>query len=137
MLSSSVTRELTVQVLAPLDGPSEVSVDLHYDTTDPFAVRAMFRVTSDQQVSWVFARELLAQGMTEASGDGDVRIWPTWADGREVVRIVLRSPDGEALLQTESVELLEFLTTSFALCPRGHESRHLQIDRALVALFAT
>jgi hypothetical protein len=137
MLSSSVTRELTVQVLAPLDGPSEVSVDLHYDTTDPFAVRAMFRVTSDQQVSWVFARELLAQGMTEASGEGDVRIWPTWADGREVVRIVLRSPDGEALLQTESVELLEFLTTSFALCPRGHESRHLQIDRALVALFAT
>ncbi|MDX6233879.1 MAG: hypothetical protein QOH68_2956 [Nocardioidaceae bacterium] len=137
MLSSSVTRELTVQVLAPLDGPSEVSVGLHYDTTDPFAVRAMFRVTSDQQVSWVFARELLAQGMTEASGDGDVRIWPTWADGREVVRIVLRSPDGEALLQTESVELLEFLTTSFALCPRGHESRHLQIDRALVALFAT
>ena len=137
MLSTSVTRELTVQVLAPLEGPSEVSVDLCYDTTDPYAVRAMFRVADDQQVSWVFARELLAQGMTEASGDGDVRIWPTWADGREVVRIVLRSPDGEALLQTQSVELLEFLDTSFALCPHGNESRHLQIDRALVALFAT
>jgi hypothetical protein len=137
VLSSSVTRELTVQVLAPLDGPSEVSVDLHYDTTDPFAVRAMFRVASDQQVSWVFARDLLARGMTQASGDGDVHIWPTWADGREVVRIVLRSPDGEALLQTRSVELLEFLTTSFALCPPGRESHHLQIDRALGALFAT
>jgi hypothetical protein len=137
VLTSSVTRALSVQVLAPLDGPSEVSVDLCYDTTDPYAVRAMFRVASDQQISWVFARELLAQGMTEASGDGDVRIWPTSADGREVVRILLRSPDGEALLQTQSVELVEFLNASFALCPRGRESRHLQIDRALVALFAT
>jgi hypothetical protein len=137
VLTSSVTRELTVQVLAPFDGPSEVSVDLCYDTTDPFAVRAMFRVASDQQISWVFARELLAKGLTEASGDGDVRLWPTSAEGREVVRIVLRSPDGEALLQAESVEVLEFLSTSFALCPHGHESRHMQIDRALFALFAT
>jgi hypothetical protein len=137
VLSSSVTRELTVQVLAPLDGPGEVSVDLSYDTADPYAVRAMFRVASDQQVAWVFARELLAQGMTEAAGDGDVRFWPSWADGRKVVCIVLRSPDGEALLQTQSVELVEFLNASFALCPRGRESRHLQIDRALVALFAT
>jgi Streptomyces sporulation and cell division protein, SsgA len=137
VLSSAVRRELTVQVLATLDGPSQVSVDLSYDTTDPYAVCAMFRVASDQQVSWVFARELLAVSMTEASGEGDVRIWPRWADGREVVRIVLRSPHCEALLQTESVELLEFLDASFALCPRGHESRHLQIDRALVALFTT
>jgi hypothetical protein len=137
VLSSSVTRELIVQVLAPLDGPSEVSVDLCYDRTDPYAVRAMFRVASDQQVSWVFARELLAQGMTEASGDGDVRILPTWADGREVVRIVLRSPDGESLLQTQPADLVEFLDATFALCPHGHESRHLQIDRALIALFAT
>jgi hypothetical protein len=132
-----VTRELTVTVLAPLDGPSEVSVDLRYDKADPYAVRATFRVASDQQVAWVFARDLLAQGMTEASGDGDVRIWPTWHDGREVVCIVLRSPDGEALLQTESLELLEFLAASFALCAAGRESRHLQIDRGLVALFAT
>ena len=137
MLSSSVTRELTVQVLAPLEGPSEVSVDLCYDTTDPYAVRAMFRMADDQQVSWVFARDLLSEGMTEASGDGDVRIWPTWHDGHEVVRIVLRSPDGEALLQTPRFALDEFLSASFALCPRGRESRHLQIDLWLVALFAT
>jgi hypothetical protein len=137
VLSSSVTRELTVQVLAPLEGPSEVSVDLCYDTTDPYAVRAMFRVADDQQVSWVFARDLLSEGMTEASGDGDVRIWPTWHDGHEVVRIVLSSPDGEALLQTPCFALDEFLGASFALCPPGHESRHLQIDRGLLALFAT
>jgi hypothetical protein len=137
VLTSSVTRELTVEVLAPFGGPTEVCVDLRYDTADPYAVRAMFRVASDQQVSWIFARELLAGGMTEASGDGDVRIWPTRHDGREVVCIVLRSPDGEALLQTQPAELGEFLDASFALCPRGRESRHLQIDRALVALFAT
>ena len=137
MLSSSVTRALTAQVLAPLDGPSEVSVVLRYDTADPYAVHAMFHVAVDQQVSWVFARELLAQGMVEVSGDGDVRIWPTLDGGREVVCVVLRSPDGEALLQAPAARLGEFLSAAHALCPRGREARHLQIDRALVALFAT
>jgi hypothetical protein len=137
VLSSTVTRQLTVQVLAPPDGPGEVSVELRYDTGDPYAVRAMFRVAADQQISWVFARELLAEGMTGASGDGDVRIWPTRQEGSDLVCIVLRSPDGEALLQAQSVEVAEFLDASFALCPRGRESRHLEIDRALVALFAT
>jgi hypothetical protein len=137
VLSSTVTRQLTVQVVAPPDGPGDVSVDLRYDTGDPYAVRAVFRVAPDQQIAWVFARELLAQGLTEASGDGDVRIWPTRQDGSDLVCIVLRSPDGEALLAAQSAELVEFLDASFALCPRGRESHHLEIDRALVALFAT
>jgi Streptomyces sporulation and cell division protein, SsgA len=137
VLSTSITRELTAQVLAPLDGPGEVEVGLRYDTADPYAVHAVFRVSVDQQISWVFARELLAQGMTEPSGDGDVRIWPTSHDGREVVCIVLRSPDGEALLQAPAVQLDEFLSAAYSICARGREARHLQIDRALVALFAS
>jgi Streptomyces sporulation and cell division protein, SsgA len=137
VLSTAITRELTAQVLAPLDGPDEVEVCLRYDTADPYAVHALFRVSVDQQVSWVFARELLAQGMAEPSGGGDVRIWPTSRDGRGVVCIVVRSPDGEALLQAQAVQLGEFLSAAYALCARGREARHLRIDRALVALFAT
>jgi len=137
VLSTSITRELTAQVLAPLDGPGDVEVVLRYDTADPYAVHATFQVALDQQISWVFARELLAQGMAEPSGDGDVRIWPTTAEGREVVCIVLRSPDGEALLQAEAVQLGEFLSAAYSLWTRGREARHLHIDRALVALFAS
>jgi hypothetical protein len=137
MLSSSVTRELSVQVVAPTDGPNEVSVALRYDTADPYAVHAVFRVAVDQQVTWVFARELLNKGLGEASGDGDVRIWPVREDGHEVVCIVLRSPDGEAVLHARPDDLVEFLGSAYALCPAGNESQHLQIDRALGALFTT
>jgi hypothetical protein len=137
MLSSSVTRELIVQVVAPADGPSQVSVAMRYDTADPYAVHAVFRVAADQQVTWVFARELLSTGLDEASGDGDVRIWPASHGGDVVVCIELRSPDGEAVLHARPDDLVDFLDSAYALCPAGNESQHLQIDRALGALFAT
>jgi hypothetical protein len=136
-VSSTVTRELSWQVVAPTDGPSQVCVSMRYDTADPYAVHAVFRVTLDQQVAWVFARELLTQGLDQPSGDGDVRIWPASQAGHEVVCIALRSPDGEALLEACADDLVDFLSSAYALCPRGREPQHLKIDRALVAFFAT
>jgi Streptomyces sporulation and cell division protein, SsgA len=136
-VSSTVTREISVAIIAPDDGPSQVSVAMLYDTADPFAVHAQFQVALDQQITWVFSRELLAEGLDRASGDGDVRIWPNLDEGRDVVGIALRSPDGEALLQAGAEGLVDFLTATYALCPRGRESSHLEIDRALDALFTT
>ena len=37
-VSATVTREFSVAIIAPDDGPSQVSVAMHYDTADPFAV---------------------------------------------------------------------------------------------------
>jgi hypothetical protein len=95
------------------------------------------RVAPDQYVAWVFARELLAEGLDQPAGDGDVCIWPASNEGREVVCITLRSPDGEALLQARVDAVVEFLAAAYALCARGRETQNLQIDRALGALFAT
>jgi hypothetical protein len=126
VVSSTVTREVSVQVVAPSDGPRRVVVVLRYDTLDPYAVHAVFRVGQGQQVTWVFARELMTHGLDQPADEG-----------RDVVRIALRSPDGEALLQTPLEEVVEFLSASYGLCPRGREQHHLNIDRALGALFAT
>ncbi len=136
LVPSTVTRELSVQVVVPIDGPNEVSVAMRYDTVDPYAVHAVFRVADDQQVAWVFSRELLTEGLDQPSGDGDVRIWPESLQGRDVICISLRSPDGEALLRAPAEALIEFLSSAYALCPRGNERGHLKIDRALKALFA-
>lgn len=136
-VSSKVIRELSVRVVAPIDGPDQVGVSMRYDTADPFAVHAVFRVAPDQDVAWVFARELLTRGLDEPAGDGDVRIWPAFDAGRDVVCISLRSPDGEALLQAAADELVEFLSSAYQLCPQGREPVHLKIDRALSAFFAT
>jgi hypothetical protein len=136
VVSSTVTRELSMHVLAPTGGPSQVAVSLRYDTADPYAVHAVFRVAADQQIAWVFARELLSEGLDQPSGEGDVHIRPACDQGGEVVHVTLRSPDGEALIAAPLDVVVEFLSSAYALCPRGRESQHLEIDRKLGALFA-
>lgn len=131
---TTVTRELTVQLVAPGDGNVSLPVVLHYDIADPYAVHATFRTGQDEGVSWVFARELLTLGVHRASGDGDVRVWPSWSAGAEVVFIGLTSPDGEALLQAPTRDLVDFLGRTYTLCAQGQEADHLDIDSAIEAL---
>ena len=113
---TTVTRELTVQLVAPGDGSVALPVVLHYDVRDPYAVHATFRT---------------------GQGDGDVRVWPSWNAGAEVVFIGLTSPDGEALLQAPTRALVDFLGRSYSLCPQGQEESHLDVDAAIEALLAT
>jgi hypothetical protein len=134
---STITRDVRVDVIAAPEGSRQIPVVLHYDTADPYAVRAVFRVAGDQEVVWVFARELATRGLDQPSGEGDVRIWPTYDHGREVVRIALRSPDGEALLQATYDEVVDFLSSTYLLCPRGREHRYVRIDDALGEFFMT
>lgn len=131
---TSITRELTVQLVAPGDGTISLPVVLHYDVTDPYAVHATFRTGQGEGVSWVFARDLLTHGVHQPAGDGDVRVWPSWSSGSEVIFIGLTSPDGEALLQAPTRQLVDFLGSSYALCPEGQECEHLDLDRAIDAL---
>jgi hypothetical protein len=134
---STVTRELTVELVAPGDGSIPLPVVLHYDVGDPYAVHATFRTGQGEGVAWVFARELLTLGVHRPCGDGDVRVWPSWTAGTEVVFIALASPDGEALLQAPSADLVDFLGRTYALCPQGQEREHLDLDRAIEALLAS
>ena len=95
----TATREVQVELVAPGEGTVvPLPMVLHYDSADPFAVQATFRTGKGEGVCWVFARDLLTLGVHRPTGDGDVRVWPSSAGGREVVYIGLNSPDGEALL---------------------------------------
>lgn len=134
---STVTRELTVQIVAPGDGTVSLPVVMHYDVADPYAVHATFRTGRGEGVSWVFARELLTLGVHRPAGDGDVRVWPSWAAGAEVMFIALNSPDGEALLQATTRDLVEFLGHTYSLCPEGAERDHLDLDREIESLLTS
>jgi hypothetical protein len=110
---------------------------LHYDLADPYAVHATFRTGQGDGVSWVFARELLTLGVHRPAGDGDVRVWPSWSAGAEVIFIGLTSPDGEALLQAPTRQLVDFLGRTYALCAQGQEREHLDVDGAIEALLTS
>ena len=95
---SSVTCELRLRLLVAGDAALPVPAALRYDLADPYAIHATFHAAGDT-VEWVFARDLLAAGLRDDAGLGDVRVWPSSEAGVQVVYISLSSPEGEALLE--------------------------------------
>ncbi|MEJ7707047.1 MAG: SsgA family sporulation/cell division regulator [Nocardioidaceae bacterium] len=135
MAPMSVTRTLTLELIDATGAATPLDAELFYDKCDPYAVAACFG-TADLPVRWVFARDLLAEGLYEPTGDGDVHVWPCLdARGRAVVIIELSSPDGEALLQASSAEVCEFLLHAEAVVPKGTEGDHLNVDDTLARFF--
>lgn len=133
----SVTRTLTLELIDATGAATPLAAELLYDKSDPYAVAACFRTGLDIPVRWVFARDLLAEGLYEPTGDGDVHVWPCLDPrGRAVVIIELSSPDGEALLQASSAEVCEFLLRAEAVVPNGTEGDHLDVDDALTRLLS-
>ncbi len=106
---------------------------LKYDTTDPYAVRMDNYVDRDETVTWLFARELLATGLSERAGTGDVSVFPGAGDARTVF-ILLRGEEREALLQAEEEDIRTFVRRTECLVPLGSESDHLDLDALLLRL---
>ncbi|GGV13569.1 hypothetical protein GCM10010495_29350 [Kitasatospora herbaricolor] len=118
-------------------------VTLRYRADDPLAVRMLFPAeysldatgTEEQparpEVTWVFARQLLAAGLAGPAGIGDVHVRP--ALGPHTM-VELRAAEGVALLRFDTPDLRHFLRLSFRAVPEGEEHHHLDADRALAEL---
>src|SRR5690606_28226890 len=98
-MNTVVERELELRLILSPERALPVPARLVYRADDPYAVHVAFHVTSEQPVHWTFARELLVEGVFRPCGYGDVRVWPSKADGRSLVLMALSSPDGDALLE--------------------------------------
>lgn len=141
---ATVTLDLTATLIRADGDPLPVRAALSYDLSDPYAISAIFTAPSSPQVSWVFARELLTDGMFGAAGVGDVRVWGispddqgTSPEDRRDVYIGLVSSDGEALLHFSGTELGRFPTRTYAECSPGDEHVHVDIDLAIEHLLSS
>jgi hypothetical protein len=132
-----VERELELKLVLSPERSIPVPARLAYRTDDPYAVHITFHVGSDHPVDWTFARELLVEGVFRPCGHGDVRIWPTKVDGRNVVMMALSSPDGDALLEAPTAQVSAWLERTLRAVPPGTESEQLGIDDGLAELLAT
>lgn len=128
-----VSADLDLTLVMEDDRTLRVPSTLLYSPENPYAVTAVFR-TADGDVTWVFGRDLLDDGLIEPAGEGDVTVWPAVENGRAVVCLALASPAGSALLQLDAGALRVFLDQSYELVEMGHESEHLDIDAALAEL---
>lgn len=116
------------------DAPAvRVKVDLTYHSRDPFAVQASFRTGHGSAVDWVFARDLLHDGLITPSGSGDVRVRPVTNDPNRV-QLELSSPSGHAVFTTCAQTLGDFLHRTFDAVPPGREYSWLDFESALSEL---
>jgi hypothetical protein len=128
MISASLTLRLVCDdgTYLPLE------TELQYSTSDPLAITALFDTGEGEPVRWVFARDLLANGLDHRVGEGDISVWPALDDGGFLaVRLQLQSPDGAALIDADSADIERFLAKTWKLIPQGGEIDHLGLDRVL------
>ncbi|MFI6286607.1 SsgA family sporulation/cell division regulator [Streptomyces sp. NPDC051018] len=135
-MHSVVERELELKLVLSPERSIPVPARLAYRTDDPYAVHIIFHIGSDNPVKWTFARELLVEGVFRPCGHGDVRIWPTKAEGRSVILMALSSPDGDALLEAPSAVVSAWLERTLRVIPPGSETAALDIDDGIAGLLA-
>ncbi len=130
-----VSHHLAVNLLSAEGADLPLEAELRYTAQDPLAVEALFDDGSAEPVRWVFARDLLADGLNRRSGDGDVVVWPTQdAQARPAVHLRLRSPHGDALVEASADALEEFIAATARLVLPGSEYAHLDVDGLLASL---
>ncbi|WP_406423993.1 SsgA family sporulation/cell division regulator [Streptomyces sp. NBC_01589] len=123
----SVMCMVTVLVSVPDELPAPLPAELHYDMTDPYAVRLSIGAPAARPVDWVFARALLTEGLRRPAGTGDVLVIPLRRCRPGSVRIVLRSAAGHALVDIAESAVDAFLRRTVSLVPPGTESRHIDV----------
>lgn len=141
--STTVSAELGLRLVAAEQAVVPLVASLHYSGSDPYAIRMAFHVGTEDPVEWIFARDLLADGLMTPEGDGDVLIWPSspviGPDGQtdgplSVLNIKLSSPFGEAHFEAPAEAIANFLDRTFRIVQMGRESQVIDIDAELSSL---
>jgi hypothetical protein len=132
--SHTVTTALTLSVSA-LTGDADLQAELRYDPSDPLAVSMAIGVECEEPVVWVFARDLLADGVNHASGEGDITVEPVADADRREIRITLAT-DCLATMIAPRDKIVEFLVEAYTAVPSGCEMDGVDIDAEIATLFA-
>jgi hypothetical protein len=131
-----VSTELELRLVVQGGPCLPVLARLRYQADDPWAVRVAFQTGAepDAVVEWMFARQLLTDGVRQPVGEGDVRVWPSRVDGERVIHLAMASPSGSALFEIDRDELVGFLQQTYLAVPTGSEEAVVDLDTELATL---
>ncbi len=108
--------------------PVGIPTRMIYSTADPYAVKLIFGHRSGlkkrEQVEWIFARDLLALGIFEETGDGDVRVGPIGGTP-EMAGLTLIGRESQVTLLVKKTAVAQFLDLTYGLCAQGDENRFM------------
>jgi hypothetical protein len=137
MNPTTASAELAFRLIVPQQTIVPLVASLYYSSEDPYAIRVAFHVGLDEPVEWIFARELLSNGLKGRDGLGDVRVWPAPGQGgaaEQVLHIELSSPFGEAHFEAPMRDVSDFLRRTYRIVPAGEESGFVDVEAELTDL---
>ncbi|GGV02679.1 hypothetical protein GCM10010211_82480 [Streptomyces albospinus] len=102
------------------DSTLPLATSLFYRAADPYAVEAVFTLNG-RPVRWMFARDLLVEGMHGRTGVGDIAVWSNSDSEGAHTFIELSPPSGTALVSLPHSRVEEFLNQSTAIAQKGAE----------------
>jgi len=123
-----LAQDLRLRCVDPLGVFRDVAAQFSYDPADPYAVWVTLPWIDDTH-RWAMCRTLVARGLTDPVGEGDVQLWPSTDEtGSGVVVIDLWSADVHVVAEVSTRDLYRFLTRTLATVPFGSEHQHLDVD---------
>ncbi|MFC5719799.1 SsgA family sporulation/cell division regulator [Streptomyces gamaensis] len=132
-MRETVQAEVIMTFLVSEELSFRIPVGLDYDSSDPYAVKFTFHLPGDAPVTWAFARELLLDGLSQPSGEGDVHIAPASAGQFSDVFIRLQVGAEGALFRAGAAPLVAFLDRTDRIVPLGEERTVADFDYELAA----
>ncbi|MFF7333858.1 SsgA family sporulation/cell division regulator [Streptomyces sp. NPDC090306] len=124
---SAAVRDTLCMYLDAGDGfTAPVLTRLRYEADDPFVVTMAFCRHDTVLAEWRFDRDMVADGLRRAVGEGRVRFGPRWEGHRHELRItLLGDEDGRGGERAEIVSwappVMAFLNRTYALVASGQE----------------
>jgi hypothetical protein len=117
---STAKRTLEMRLLLGPDATVPVAGRFSYRGDRPYEVEVALLSRGRTVATWLFARDLLLDGLRGAAGDGDVRVRPCRGPGgHRRVRIDLFTDDTVCALSVCATELTSWLEQTAAIVPPG------------------
>ena len=136
MYAARTVKTCTAARLSTAAGTVAVRVRLRFDARDPYAVELSVTQRHARPTRWVFARDLLALGVSNTVGKGDVIVSPA-ADPRSPEMLIALMRDRAcAVIRVSRIEIGEFVGRTYKAVPAGEESNHLDVETLLAQVLA-
>jgi hypothetical protein len=129
-----VTTELSARLLQQGTRSAAARIQFQYRSAEPYAVELTIRVRDQGQITWMFGRDLLDDGLRQHSGVGDVTITPCPQAPTALLHVTLRDDIGAADLEMRSEPIAEFLRLTYLQVPQGTEGLFVLIEDDVSAL---
>ncbi|MEU8953592.1 SsgA family sporulation/cell division regulator [Streptomyces sp. NPDC048518] len=133
-MAVTLEQHVRARLVTPEGRERGLAVVLRYSAEDPLAVQMVFPAEASLdgvEVTWIFARQLLEEGLSAPAGGGDVHIWPC---GRARTVLEFHAYQGLALVQFDTMVLRRFLVRSYGVVPAGAEDESIDLDSGLSRL---